>query len=74
MNNRGFQLFVLIFGGIILVVGAFCAFMIDDSSTQSMMIGFAVLYIIYVVLFIRKEKQRRKAEKNDKTKSPLMRR
>jgi uncharacterized membrane protein YfcA len=74
MNNRGFQLFVLIFGGIILVVGAFCAFMIDDSSTQSMMIGFAVLYIIYVVLFIRKEKQRRKAEKSDKTKSPLMRR
>ena len=74
MRSRGFQIFVVIFCGVILLLGLVLSFTVNDSSMHTMLIVFGVLYVIYLSLFLAKEKERRSKGGAKKQESPLLKR
>lgn len=73
MRNRGFQWFVVIAGGILLILNAFLVVKLKDDGSARILPLYAALYVIYLIMFIRMEHKRRKEGGADKqVKSPLM--
>lgn len=73
MRNRGFQWFVVIAGGILLILNTFLAVKLKDDGSARILPLYAALYVIYLIMFIRMEHKRRKEGGADKqVKSPLM--
>ncbi len=73
MRNRGFQWFVVIAGGILLILNTFLAVKLKDDGSARILPLYAALYVIYLIMFIRMEHKRRKEGGADKqAKSPLM--
>ena len=73
MKSQGFRRFVAVFVGILLVLAAVFAVVTGDETFIGTALVVAALYAVYMVQFVRKEKELR--EKNPKAKeSPLMRR
>ncbi|MBQ9374086.1 MAG: hypothetical protein VZQ75_03245 [Candidatus Faecousia sp.] len=73
MKNRGFQWFVVIAGGILLILNVYLVIKQRDDGSARILPIYAALYVIYLVMFIRLEHKRRKEGGADKpVKSPLM--
>lgn len=73
MRNRGFQWFVVIAGGILLILNTFLAVKLKDDGSARILPLYAALYVIYLIMFIRMEHKRRKESGADKqVKSPLI--
>ena len=73
MRNRGFQWFVVIAGGILLILNTFLVVKLKDDGSARILPLYAALYVIYLIMFIRMEHKRRKEGGADKqAKSPLM--
>ncbi len=73
MRNRGFQWFVVIAGGILLILNTFLVVKLKDDGSARILPLYAALYVIYLIMFIRMEHKRRKEGGADKqVKSPLM--
>ena len=73
MKNRGFQWFVVIAGGILLILNVYLVIKQRDDGSARILPIYAALYVIYLVMFIRLEQKRRKEGGADKpVKSPLM--
>lgn len=73
MKNRGFQWFVVIAGGILLILNLYLVLWQKDEGSAGFLLIFTAVYVIYLVMFIRLERKRKKdggAEKQ--VKSPLM--
>ena len=73
MKSQGFRRFVAVFVGILLVLAAVLAIVTGDESFIGTALIVAALYVVYMVQFIRKEKEYREKTMTEK-KSPLMRR
>ncbi len=75
MQSRGFQWFVAIMGGLILIFTAVAGFVIHDSTSLKFLPLYGILYVLYLILFIRKLRtQKEKEAKKPEKQSPLMRR
>ncbi len=77
MRSPGFQRFVAIFVGILLVLDAVFAILLGDEGLLAPLLLLAGFYAIYMVFFLRKEKERKAQGKTGKKKdpdSPLLRR
>ena len=75
LQSKGFRLFILIFGAVILTFGTYAAVRIGDNSTFTLLLIFAVLYVMYVVAWIgRVRKDHTREKQSDGNKSPLRRR
>ena len=72
MKSRGFQLFVLIFCGVVLALGIGFSFLIEDTATKSMLFLFGGLYVVYVFLYVSKRRQEREKSSKQTPRSPLM--
>lgn len=73
MRNRGFQWFVVIAGGILLILNTFLVVKLKDDGSARILPLYAALYVIYLIMFIRLEHKRRKEGGADKqVKSPLI--
>ncbi|MBQ6281153.1 MAG: hypothetical protein IJK69_03730 [Oscillospiraceae bacterium] len=73
MKNRGFQWFVVIAGGILLILNVYLVIKQRDDGSARILPIYAALYVIYLIMFIRMEHKRRKEGGADKqVKSPLM--
>lgn len=73
MRNRGFQWFVVIAGGILLILNTILVFKLKDDGSARILLLYAAIYVIYLIMFIRLEHKRRKEGGADKpVKSPLM--
>ena len=73
MRNRGFQWFVVIAGGILLILNTFLVIKLKDDGSARILPLYAALYVIYLIMFIRMEHKRKKEGGADKqVKSPLM--
>jgi drug/metabolite transporter superfamily protein YnfA len=73
MRNRGFQWFVVIAGGILLILNTFLVVKLKDDGSARILPLYAAIYVIYLIMFIRMEHKRRKEGGADKqVKSPLM--
>lgn len=73
MKNRGFQWFVVIAGGILLILNVYLVVKQRDDGSARILPIYAALYVIYLIMFIRMEHKRRKEGGADKqVKSPLM--
>lgn len=73
MSGRGFRRFVAVFVGILLALAVGLAVVTSDESMIGTAAGVGLLYAIYLVQFIRKEKERGEMEKQ-RIESPLLRR
>ena len=71
MRNPGFQKFVAIFVGIILVFAFTLSIIGSDEQMLGMSFALAGLYAVYLVIFFRREKER-KAKESKSSKSPLL--
>lgn len=75
MQSRGFQIFVLIMGGLILIFSAIAGFTIHDSASLKFLPIFGILYVLYAILFFTKGRKKHEEDaKKPEKKSPLMRR
>ena len=73
MRNRGFQWFVVIAGGILLILNTILVFKLKDDGSARILPLYAAIYVIYLIMFIRMEHKRRKEGGADKqAKSPLI--
>ena len=72
MRHSGFQTFVAIFVGILLALAAAVALSIQNEELLGSVLGVGALYVIYLVLYLRKRKEARKDQKDDPP-SPLLR-
>ena len=73
MRNRGFQWFVVIAGGILLILNTILVFKLKDDGSARILLLYAAIYVIYLIMFIRMEHKRRKEGGADKqAKSPLI--
>lgn len=73
MRNRGFQWFVVIAGGILLILNVYLVVKQRDDGSARILPFYAAIYVIYLIMFIRLEHKRRKEGGADKqVKSPLM--
>lgn len=73
MRNRGFQWFVVIAGGILLILNTILVFKLKDDGSARILLLYAAIYVIYLIMFIRLEHKRRKEGGADKqVKSPLI--
>lgn len=73
MRNRGFQWFVVIAGGILLILNVYLVIKQRDDGSARILPLYAALYVIYLIMFIRMEHKRRKEGGADKqVKSPLI--
>ncbi len=73
MRSAGFQRFVAGFAGLMLVLGVIVAALTGDESMIGTVAFAGALYAVYMVQFVRKEKERG-TKKKEKTDSPLLRR
>jgi membrane associated rhomboid family serine protease len=73
MRSPGYQRFVAVFVGVLLVLAAVMAAVTGDESMIGTTVAVGGFYAVYMVLFLRKEKERRK-QKSKKADSPLLRR
>ena len=77
MRSPGFQRFVAIFVGILLVLDIAFAIYLGDEGLLGSTALLAGAYAIYMVFYLRKEKERRAQGQTGKKKdpeSPLLRR
>lgn len=73
MKNRGFQWFVVIAGGILLILNVYLVIKQRDDGSARILPIYAALYVIYLIMFIRMEHKRRKEGGAVKqVKSPLI--
>lgn len=73
MRNRGFQWFVVIAGGILLILNVYLVIKQRDDGSARILPIYAAIYVIYLIMFIRMEHKRRKEGGADKqVKSPLI--
>jgi drug/metabolite transporter superfamily protein YnfA len=73
MRNRGFQWFVVIAGGILLILNTILVVKLKDEGSARILPLYAAIYVIYLIMFIRMEHKRRKEGGADKqVKSPLI--
>lgn len=73
MRNRGFQWFVVIAGGILLILNTFLVVKLKDDGSARILPLYAAIYVIYLIMFIRMEHKRRKeGGANKQVKSPLI--
>lgn len=72
MRSPGFQRFVAVFAGILLVLAAVMAVVTGDEGMILSALVFGALYAVYMSRFLKAEKERR--DKNPSKKSPLTRR
>ncbi len=73
MKSIGYRRFVAVFVGILLAIGVVCAVLTGDESLIGMCLAVGVFYAIYMIQFVRKEKELK--ESNPKArKSPLIKR
>ena len=73
MRSPGYQRFVAVFVGVLLVLAAVMAAVTGDESMIGTTVAVGGFYAVYMILFLRKEKERRK-QKSKKADSPLLRR
>ena len=73
MRSPGYQRFVAFFVGVLLVLAAVMAAVTGDESMIGTTVAVGGFYAVYMILFLRKEKERRK-QKSKKADSPLLRR
>lgn len=73
MRSAGFQRFVAGFAGTMLVLGVIVAALTGDESMIGTVAFAGALYAVYMVQFVRKEKERGE-KKKEKADSPLLRR
>ncbi len=75
MQSRGFQWFVVIMGGLILIFSIIAGVTIHDSASLKFLPIYGILYVLYLILFLTKgRKEHEKEAKKQEKKSPLMRR
>lgn len=74
MHSRGFQWFVVIMGGLILIFTAIAGFVIHDTTSLTFLPIYGILYVVYLILFFTKGKKLSQNEAEKKKQSPLMRR
>ena len=72
MKNQGFRRFVAVFVGILLAFAAVAAVVTKDEAMIGTGLVVAALYAVYMVQFVRKEKELREQSPKQK-KSPLIR-
>lgn len=72
MKSQGFRRFVAVFVGILLALGVYYCVITGDESMIGMCAVLGVFYVIYMVKFIRKEKEQRE-QSSPKKESPLIR-
>lgn len=73
MKNRGFQWFVVIAGGILLILNTYLVVKLKDDVSARILPLYAAIYVIYLVMFIRLEIKRKKNKgEKDTVKSPLL--
>lgn len=70
MKSRGFRRFVAVFVGVLLVLAAVFAVVTGDETFIGTALVVAALYAVYMVQFVRREKEEKPKEKQ----SPLMKR
>ena len=73
MRSAGFQRCVAGFAGTMLVLGVIVAALTGDESMIGTVAFAGALYAVYMVQFVRKEKERGE-KKKEKADSPLLRR
>ncbi len=73
MKSRGFRRFVAVFVGVLLVLAAVLSVTTGDEAFVGTTLIVAALYAVYMVRFLRLEKERREKDPKQK-KSPLLRR
>ena len=73
MRSRGYRRFVAIFVGVLLAFAVVAAILTQDQSMIVMCFVVGALYAIYMIQFVRWEKEYRDKTATEK-KSPLMRR
>ena len=72
MRSPGFQRFVAVFVGILVVLGLILSLTTQEESLLGTVLATAALYAVYLVIFFRREKQRKSSAPQSK-KSPLIR-
>ena len=70
MKSRGFRRFVAVFVGVLLVLAAVFAVVTGDETFIGTALVVAALYAVYMVQFVRREREEKPKEKQ----SPLMKR
>ncbi len=73
MGSKEFQRFVAGFVGVLVVLGAAVAIQTGDEGMIGTTFAVGGFYAVYLVLFLKKEKERRLKE-TKKPDSPLLRR
>lgn len=73
MRSGRFQRFVAIFVGALLCFGTVVAVISQDEGMIGTALAVGGLYVVYLVLFFKREKQRREESPKEKQ-SPLLRR
>ena len=77
MNSPGFQRFVAGFVGAVLALAVGVAISTGSEEMIGTALAIGAFYAVYMILFLRKEKERRENQRNLGTKppdSPLLRR
>lgn len=77
MNSPGFQRFVAVFVGAVLLLAVVAAIVTGSEDMIGTAAAVGAFYAIYLFLFLRKEKERREKQKKTGKKtpeSPLLRR
>ena len=73
MGSSGFQRFVAIFVGALLLFAIFVAIVTGDEGMIGTIIAVAIMYVVYLTVLFRKEKERRSRQAKQAD-SPLLRR
>lgn len=73
MRGAGFQRFVAVLVGCMVVLSAVMSVVTGDESLIGSTMAVGGFYAVYMVIFLRKEKERR-ATQSKKPASPLLRR
>lgn len=73
MRSQGFRRFVAIFVGVLVVLGWIAMILTGDENLGASVLTLTVLYIVYLVIIVKKAKEQ-PAEDRKKPDSPLLRR
>lgn len=71
MQSRGFQWFVVIMGGLILIFSIIAGVTIHDSASLKFLPIYGILYVLYLILFFTRGKKQNEKETQNK-RSPLI--
>ena len=74
MQSKGFYWFVLIMGGVLLILSVVAAIVIHDAASLKLLPIYGILYAVYAILFLTSGKAKKKDAKQKEKQSPLMRR